>query len=270
MSEPPRRLWAEMSWRDFEAIDMAKTIAVLPVAAIEQHGPHLPVGVDAFIMEGYLRRAMARCPADLPVLFLPVQAIGKSNEHGDYPGTLTLSAETAIRAWTEIGESIRKTGCRKLVIVNSHGGNVPLIDIVARELRVQHAMLVVSASWHRFGYPDGLFAPQERVHGIHAGDAETSLMLAFRPDTVNHEAIDNFVPRSLAIERDFLWLRATQPIGFGWMSQDLSPAGAMGNAAAATPAKGEACADYGATAFVELLRDVEAFDLARLSRGPLG
>jgi creatinine amidohydrolase len=270
MGETPRRLWAEMSWRDFEAADMAKTIAVLPVAAIEQHGPHLPVGVDMFIMEGYVRQAMARCPADLPVLFLPIQAIGKSNEHGEYPGTLTLSAETAIRAWTEIGDSICKTGCRKLVIVNSHGGNVPLIDIVARELRVRHQMLVVTASWHRFGYPDGLFTPQERVHGIHAGDAETSLMLAFRPDTVNEDALDNFVPQSLAIERDFLWLRATQPIGFGWMSQDLSGEGAMGNAAAATRDKGEACADYGATAFVELLRDVEAFDLGRLARGPLG
>lgn len=269
MTNPPKRFWAEMSWRDFELTDMARCIAVLPLAAIEQHGPHLPVGVDAFIMEGYLRQTLARCPEDLPVLILPVQSVGKSNEHSEYPGTLTLSAPAAIQAWTEIGESVRKTGCRKLVIVNSHGGNVPIIDIVARDLRIRHAMLVVTASWHRFGYPDGLFSPQERAHGIHAGDAETSLMLAFRPDTVNREAIEDFPPSSLAMERDFVWLRATQPIGFGWMSQDLSALGAMGNAAAATAAKGEACADYGATAFVELLRDVEAFDLTRLSSGPL-
>ena len=248
---------------------MGSVIAVLPVAAVEQHGPHLPVGVDTFIMEGYLRRTVPRLPADLPVLFLPVQSIGKSNEHLDYPGTLTLSAETALRAWTEIGESVFRAGCRKLVIVNSHGGNVALIDIVARELRVRHGMLAVTASWHRFGYPDGLFSARERTHGIHAGDAETSLMLAFRPDTVRHDAMRDFVPASVAMERDFTWLRATQPIGFGWMSQDLSPEGAMGNAAAATLAKGEACADYGATAFIELLRDVEAFDLARLAGGPL-
>ena len=264
----PKKFWAEMTWEDFQAADMASAIAVLPVAAIEQHGPHLPVGVDTFIMEGYLRRTVPRLPDDLPVLFLPVQAIGKSNEHLHYPGTLTLSAETALRAWTEIGESVFRAGCRKLVIVNSHGGNVALIDIVARELRVKLGMLVVAVSWHRFGYPDGLFSARERTHGIHAGDAETSLMLAFRPDTVRRELARDFVPDSVAMEVDFTWLRATQPIGFGWMSQDLSEPGAMGNAGAATLAKGEACADYGATAFVELLRDVEGFDLARLKQGP--
>ncbi len=265
----PKKFWTEMTWADFQAANMAQTIAVLPVAAIEQHGPHLPVGVDTFIMEGYLRGTLARLPAGLPVLFLPVQAIGKSNEHLEFPGTLNLSAETAIRAWTEIGESVFRAGCRKLVIVNSHGGNVPIIDIVARELRVRLGMLVVAASWHRFGYPDGLFSARERTHGIHAGDAETSLMLAFRPDTVKPEEARDFVPASVAMEEDFTWLRATQPIGMGWMSQDLSPSGAMGNAANGTKAKGEACADYGATAFIELLRDVEAFDLARLKKGPL-
>ena len=265
----PQKFWAEMTWADFQAADMAETIAVLPVAAIEQHGPHLPVGVDTFIMEGYLRRTLARLPPDLPVLFLPVQAIGKSNEHLEYPGTLTLSAETALRAWTEIGESVFRAGCRKLVIVNSHGGNVAVIDIVARELRVRLGMLVVASSWHRFGYPDGLFSARERTHGIHAGDAETSLMLAFRPDTVKPEEARDFVPASVAMEQDFTWLRATQPIGMGWMSQDLSPSGAMGHAANGTKAKGEACADYGATAFIELLRDVEAFDLTRLKKGPL-
>ena len=109
-------------------------------------------------------------PADLPVLFLPVQAIGKSNEHIEFPGTLTFSFETVIRAWTEIGESVARTGCRKLVFVNSHGGNVPAIDIVARDLRVRRNMLVVNSSWSRFGYPDGMFGAKERAHGIHAGD----------------------------------------------------------------------------------------------------
>src|ERR1700735_1537701 len=109
-----------MGWRDFQATDMSKVIAVLPVAAIEQHGPHLPVGVDTFINEGYLARTIARLAADPPVLFLPVQAIGKSNEHIEFPGTLTLSHETIIRAWTEIGESVARAGCRKLIFVNSH------------------------------------------------------------------------------------------------------------------------------------------------------
>ncbi len=263
------RFWAEMSWTDFRDADMTSAIAILPVAAIEQHGPHLPVGVDTFIMEGYLRAAVARLPDDLPALVLPVQAIGKSNEHLEFPGTITFSAETVIRAWREIGESVHRAGVRKLVIVNSHGGNIPPLDIVARELRVQLGMLVVVVSWSRFGYPDGLYGPSEKVHGIHAGEAETSLMMAFRPELVRHEAVRNFVPHSIGIAEEFDWLRVTQPIGFGWMAQDVGPAGAMGDAASATAAKGEATADNGADAFLALLRDVERFDVARLAKGPL-
>lgn len=263
------KFWAEMTWTDFQATDMERVIAVLPVGAIEQHGPHLPVGVDTFIMEGYLQRVAERLPADLPVLFLPVHAIGKSNEHLGFPGTLTLSVETVIRSWTEIGESVFRAGCRKLVLVNSHGGNMAPLDIVARDLRVRHGALVVVASWHRFGYPDGLYSSGERTHGIHAGDAETSLMLAFRPDLVRTEALDDFVPASVGMEQEFTWLRVTQPIGFGWTAQDVSPSGAMGDAASATVDKGEASADYGATAFVELLHDVDAFELSRLETGPL-
>ncbi len=265
----PTKFWAEMTWTDFRDADMASAIAVLPVAAIEQHGPHLPVGVDTFIMEGYLRAAVARLPDDLPVLVLPVQAIGKSNEHIAFPGTLTFSAETVIRAWREIGESVHRAGVRKLVIVNSHGGNIPPLDIVARELRVRLGLLVVVVSWSRFGHPPGLYGAGEAVHGIHAGEAETSLMMAFRPDLLRHDAVRNFVPNSVAIAEEFKWLRVTQPIGFGWMAQDVSAAGAMGDAASATAAKGEASADHGAAAFLELLRDVERFNVARLAEGPL-
>src|SRR6204780_426305 len=149
----PTKFWAEMSWRDFPAADMSKVVAVLPVAAIEQHGPHLPVGVDMLINEGYLAWAVGRIPDDMPVLILPVQAIGKSNEHTEYPGTLTFSMETVTRAWTEIGDSVARPGCRKLIFINSHGGNVPVIDVVARELRVRPRMLPVRAAGHRLGFP---------------------------------------------------------------------------------------------------------------------
>ena len=265
----PTRYWAEMSWRDFAAADMSKVVAVLPVAAIEQHGPHLPVGVDTFINEGYLSRAIPRVPADLPVLFLPIQAIGKSNEHVEFPGTLTFSLETVTRAWTEIGDSVARTGCRKLIFMNSHGGNVPVIDAVVRELRVRHRMLAVHAAWHRLGYPEGMFSAKERAHGIHGGDAETSLMLAFRPQNVRMSEAKDFVSSAVAIENEFKQLRVTQPIGFGWMSSDLHELGAVGDASNATAAKGEACAEQGVSGFIDLLRDVIGFDLARLGKGPL-
>ncbi|HEX8666369.1 MAG TPA: creatininase family protein [Beijerinckiaceae bacterium] len=257
----PARSWLDLTTEDFSTRDMGRAIALLPVAAVEQHGPHLPVGVDTFIGEGYLARLMERVPEDIDLLVLPMQAVGYSAEHTAFAGTLTLSAETAIRAWIEIGEGVRRAGCRKLVIANSHGGNVPVVDVVARELRVRHGMLVVTASWHRLGYPPGLFEADELRHGIHGGAVETSLMLAFRPDSVRREKAARFAPRSVAMERDFRHLRANHPVGFGWMAQDLHLSGAMGDAAAATPEQGEAAAEFAVEAFVDLLREVDRFEL---------
>ena len=257
----PARSWLDLTTEDFRNRDMSRAIAVLPVAAVEQHGPHLPVGVDTFINEGYLARMRELVPDELDVLVLPVQTVGKSNEHLGFPGTITLSAETAIRAWTEIGESVHRAGCRKLVFANSHGGNVAVLDIVARELRVRLGLLAVNAAWHRLGYPAGLYDAVEARHGIHGGDAETSLMLALRGETVRMARAQNFVPQTVDMERRFRHLGATQPIGFGWMSQDLHEAGAMGDAANATRDKGEATLEHGARAFVELLREVDRFAL---------
>lgn len=266
---PETRFWAEMTWIDFEARDMARAIAVLPLAATEQHGPHLPLGTDTFIMEGYIDRVVARVPDELLVLFLPVQNCGLSIEHTDFPGTLSIPAEPLINAWTRLCECVHRAGCRKLVLLNSHGGNTAILDIIAHDLRARLGMLVIMTSWHRFGAPDGLFSAGEQAHGIHAGEIETSLMLNFRPDLVRADEAEDFASHSVAMEREFNWLRTGRPTGFGWMSQDLSASGAMGNAAAANARKGEACADHGATAFIELLQDIDAFDLTRLKDGPL-
>jgi creatinine amidohydrolase len=258
--------WLSLTTEEFAA---QPRIAVLPVAAIEQHGPHLPVGVDSYIAKAYLARVRALLPQDTPVIILPVQAVGASDEHKAFPGTLTLSPETALRAFIEIGESVARAGIRKLVIVNSHGGNLTIIDLAARQLRVRHGMLAVHCSWGRFGYPDKLFGAAECQHGIHGGDIETSIMLAAYPDLVRLPKVADFRPNTYAMERDYKWLRADFPAGFGWMTQDLHPSGAVGDAALATAAKGEAALDHGAKAFVELLRDVERFDLAKLAGGPL-
>ena len=259
-----------MTWQDFQAGDTARWIAVLALSATEQHGPHLPVGVDRYIGEAYLARALERLPDDLPVTFLPLQAIGQSDEHLRFPGTLSLSAETVIRTWTEIGESVYRAGVRKLVLITSHGGNVAGMDIVARDLRARRNMLVVTCAWHRFGYPQGTFESQEQRYGIHAGDVETSLMRAAREDTVRTERAENFVPMTIGMANEFRWLGAFRPAGFGWMTQDLQPSGATGDTTLATADKGNAALDHGARGFVELLQEIDRFDLSRLKPGPLG
>ena len=265
----PTKFWAEMAWTDFQTRDMARAIAVLPLAATEQHGPHLPLGTDTFIMEGYIARVVRRVPDELAVLFLPVQNCGLSIEHADFPGTLSLPAEPLISAWTKLCECVHRTGCRKLVLLNSHGGNSPLLNLIAHDLRARRGMLVVLASWRRFGAPDGLFPAEELAHGIHAGEIETSLMLALKTETVRAK-MPNAKPSTVAMEREFTQLRTGHPAGFGWMAQDLHPSGAAGNAAAGTLDKGEAALDFGARAFVALIEDVHRFDLARLKEGPLG
>jgi len=269
MATLPKREWSEMTWADFTAADTSRWIAVLPLAATEQHGPHLPLGVDSFIADAYLARVRDLIPADLPVTFLPVQRIGQSDEHVAFPGTLTLSAATAIRAWTEIGESVARAGVKKLVLITSHGGNVSAMEIVARDLRVRLGMLAVTVGWHRFGYPEGTFDAEERRHGIHGGDIETSLMLAGRRDTVRMEKTEAAIPATVGMAQEFHWLGAFRPAGFGWMTQDLHPSGTVGDARAATAEKGEAALAHGAKRFVELLREVNRFDLARLQDGPL-
>ena len=268
----PKRDWMEMTWADIAAAGEAvrRWIAVLPLAAVEQHGPHLPLGVDAYIAEAYLARVRKILPEALPATFLPVQRVGVSAEHLGYPGTLTLSAATAIKAWTEIGESLARAGLRKLLLVTSHGGNVAAMELVARDLRTRLGMLAVTVGWHRFGYPEGTFSNEERRHGIHGGDIETSLMLAAMPDAVRTERAARATPATVAMAHEFKWLGAYRPAGFAWMTQDLNATGAVGDATQASAAKGEAALAHGAQTFVELVREMDRFDLTRLREGPLG
>ncbi|MCJ2090242.1 creatininase family protein [Methylobacterium sp. E-005] len=255
------RFWSDFTTEELKNRDMRRAIAVLPVAATEQHGPHLPLATDTIIADGYLAAVQACVPDALDVLILPVQATGKSDEHDEFPGTLTLDTGTALAAWTGIGAALRRAGCRKLVIVTSHGGNSALIDLVAAELRARYGMVAVTTAWARFGYPDGLFPADEIAHGIHAGGVETALMLALRPDLVRTDRIANFPPRTLTMIRDFTHLRAGRPAAFAWKAGDLHPSGAMGDARLGTAEAGRAALAHGARAFVALLRDVDAFEL---------
>ncbi len=256
-----RRLdWAAFRAPEFAGIDPMTTIAVLPTAAIEQHGPHLPVGVDMMIAEGMLDELRVQCPDDLDIRILPVQAVGKSNEHLFAAGTLTLSAETALRAWVEIGLSVARAGVRKIVIVNSHGGNLDLVSILSRELRVQAGMLAVKCQWSSFGQPEGMYPPRELAYGIHGGDVETSLMLHFHPDLVDMQAAADF-----ASAAETATIPPVGPVSLGWIASDLNPAGTVGNAAAGTAEKGRATAAHQAQGLIGVLRALRDMPLDGVS-----
>ena len=252
-----RQEWIEFRRTEFADADNA--IAILPTAAVEQHGPHLPVGTDTIIGTGMLSEAKVLLPADLDVRILPIQAVGKSNEHLWSRGTLTLTAETALRAWTEIGLSAARAGIRKMVIINSHGGNLDLVSVLARELRVQAGLYAVKCQWGSFGHPEGLYSDQELQYGIHGGDIETSLMLHFRPELVDMSKAADFDSTAASSP-----VPPTGSVSYGWVAKDLNPSGTVGNASAATAEKGRLTAQHQAKGFVRLLQTVASTDISRM------
>lgn len=262
------RYWSDLTSEEFSRLDRSRLIAVLPVGATEQHGPHLPMSTDTATIDGMVRATIPHLPDDLPVLFLPTAAYGKSNEHARYPGTLTLSAATLIAMWTEIGACVAKAGVRKLVLYNSHGGQMGVMDIVARDLREAHDMMVVAANWYTLGLPEGLFTPHEARHGIHAGDLESSVMLHLTPDHVRRENFRNFpsLTEQLAQENTFLSITPTGKLG--WQMHDINPQGAAGDATRATAEKGAAVLDHVGQRFVKLLQEIDRFPLERLANTP--
>ena len=271
----PSRFWADLCTRDFARLDPARTIAVLPVAATEQHGPHLPLSVDTVLADGIVAASLPHLPADLSVLFLPTQAVGLSPEHARFPGTLTLKAETVLRLWTEIGESVAAAGVRKLLLFNSHGGQVSMLDLVARDLRARLNLLVYSCSWFNLPLNDAqgqdlnaLFSAEEHRFGIHGGDIETSMMLALAPARVQMDRARHFASTAQLRAQQFPILGNGRSAKLGWQTQDYHPAGAIGNAAAATAAKGEALVQAAGRALAQLLAELDQLPLSTLVDRP--
>ncbi len=267
----PSRFWADLSTHDFAQLDTGRAIAVLPVAATEQHGPHLPLSVDTDLANGVAAAALPHIGADLPVLFLPTQAVGLSPEHQAFPGTLTLSSHTVISLWTEIGESVARAGVKKLVLLNSHGGQVGVMDIVARDLRARLGLLVYSVNW--FNLPlgpevEGQFSAEEHRYGIHAGQIETAMMLALRPAQVAMAQARNFASASRQRAPVFPILGNGRSAKLGWQMQDYNPAGAVGNAAAATAAQGRAVLDAAGRALAALLAEIDRLPPDTLAARP--
>lgn len=258
----------KMRWTENDPMlapqERADWIAVLPLGAHEGHGPHLPLETDTLIADGIAERLMAVLPAHLPVTVLPTEPVGYSPEHLDIAGTRSLPYAEAIERWLRIAEDLHRFGIRKLVLLNAHGGNSPLMTIVATEARVRLNMLVVATAWTRFGQPDGWIAPEDKAIDIHGGDIETSVMLALHPDRVKMEKAERFGSRQAEFAARFAHLRAYGPHAFGWKMADLNPKGVAGDASAATAEKGERLIAHAIGGLVALLEDVAAFDVRTL------
>lgn len=270
----PSRFWAQASAHDFALAQSnglaADTVAVLPVAAVEQHGPHLPLSVDASLIEGVIDAALAQLPAELPVLFLPPQNIGFSVEHTNYAGTLSLQPSTLIALWTELGACVARAGIKKLLLLNGHGGQVSVMDIVARELRIKHGLLVYSASW--FGLVDDAanqqFCAHEHRFGIHSGEVETSMMLHLAPETVHMERAQNFASSSEQRAGKYHFIGNGRSAKLGWAIEDYNPAGAVGNSAAATAERGAVMVQSAAQGLVRLLGEIHDLPLSTVESQP--
>ena len=253
--------WWDLTTEEFARLDMQRVVALLPVCAVEQHGPHLPVRVDAAINAGILQCALRLLPADFPLLVLPAQNVGKSDEHTAFPGTLSIHYETLARLWFDLAESVHRAGCRKIIFFNSHGGQPQLIDIVCRDLRVRLGMLAVNCSWYNVTAMNDLFDTEELRHGIHGGAVETSMMLHLHPNLVKMERAKNFVSRAVAVEADNSVLRIEGSTSIGWQTQDLNAEGACGDATLADAAKGKELVQRAAQALAALAAEAARYSL---------
>lgn len=255
------RYWQDLTTEDFTKLDPERTVALLPLGAIEQHGPHLPVSTDATIAEQLCERAAKLVPDDVSLLVMPTQDIGKSTEHLQYEGTLTHSAESLLQSWMNIGESVARAGLRKLVFFNAHGGQPQIMEICCRELRVKCKMMTVGCSGWSFGAPSTDVPQDERRHGIHAGCVETSIMLHLRPDLVKMDKAQNYSGLLADIEKEYKRLRVIGSTYMGWVSNDLHPAGCSGDATAANAELGKVYVDHYTQALAELLVEVSDYSL---------
>jgi creatinine amidohydrolase len=251
--------WEALTTNDYREGELS--VALLPVAAIEQHGPHLPLGTDAFICDGVIDAAARFLNPDTRVWRLPTQRIGVSPEHASFPGTLSMEPEVALASWHAIGDSVARAGLTRLVIFNSHGGQPGVVDQLALRLRRSHGMLVARANIFGLGLPDGAVDATEARFGLHGGLVETSLMRVLRPDLVRMELARNFRSRDEDIAEASGMLSAEGAgIGIGWLAEDLNPAGVTGDAAAATSELGGRILDHLGTGLARLLEDVAALD----------
>jgi creatinine amidohydrolase len=232
---PDSRNFAYLTWKQVDALPRETTLLILPTAAIEQHGPHLPLATDTLINSILLGAALTRLPAELAVYALPAVCYGKSNEHIGFPGTLSVSASTFMAVIRDLGSSLTASGFKKLVLYNTHGGNSSLVDVMARDLRAEFGLRVFSL----FGSAGAAFTglnDQERAYGFHAGEVETSFLLSAIPDLVH---TDQYTVNYIAdITKPEVLRPENAPATFAWLTRDIASSGVMGDPHPASEEKG--------------------------------
>ena len=253
------KYWNQLSTLDFKNIDPSKAVAVWPLAATEQHGPHLPLSVDTDIVEALVSESIKHLGANAPVFFLPTQTVGLSTEHTAFSGTLSLNAQTMLQIGAQLGACVARSGIRKLLLINSHGGNAGLMDLIARDLRGEHNLLVFSANWYQLPIAEEAwseFSAHEQRYGVHAGDIETSIMLHIAPERVRMKEAQDFASASEVRSRDYEILGDGKSAKLGWHIQDYNKSGAVGCASAATAQKGEKLLNSAGLKLAQLLKEL--------------
>ena len=254
---PDSRNFAYLTWKQVDALPRDSTLLVLPTAAIEQHGHHLPLATDTLINNLLLGKALAVLPAELPIYALPPVCYGKSNEHVGFPGTLSVSAQTFLAVVRDLGASIAASGFKKLVLYNTHGGNTSLVDVLARDLRAEFGLRTFSL----FGSPGAAFegvSAQERTYGFHAGEIETAYLLHAAPQLVHTgEYTANYIAR---VDQPELLKPEGSSANFAWLTKDIAPSGVMGDPSPATAENGERWSNEAAVRIAEILVSMQSFE----------
>lgn len=263
---PSLPLWQELTSAEAGHLAASDPVVILPVAAVEQHGPHLPLSTDLEIGLGLVAEAFRQLPEEVPARLLPPLAVGASREHREMPGTLTLPAGLLEELLVELGGSVARAGVRRLVVVNSHGGNQAVVERAALRLRATHGLLVVKAFYPRFpSPPDPLFTDAEWRHGLHGGAVETSLMLHLRPDLVKMDRIVPATSLGETLEEAGSRIGPQGAVPFAWLARDLTDTGVTGDPALASAAAGAKLLSHYGGVLAEVIRDARAFPLERLA-----
>jgi creatinine amidohydrolase len=251
---PPNRFWGYYTGPEIAELarDENATV-VLNVGAVEQHGPHLPTITDTLNGMHVLGAALSRLPDDVVVLALPPTTFGKSEEHRDFPGTLSLRGETLRMLMMDIASSVARSGFRKLVLYGTHGGNVGAIDDFFRDIRMETGLRVFKIHGGALGSVPGLISPEESAIAMHSGDSETSMVRHLAPELVHMERAEGYVYETNPL---IGYSFKGQDVIEAWVTSDLAPTGAIGNPHLSSPEKGEKLFEASVARLAELLEAV--------------